>query len=304
MKVEVRPLQESDLTEADRVFRLAFGTFLGLPEPHTFMAGADLIATRWRAGNAAFGAFDGASLIGSNFVANWGSFGFFGPLTVRPDYWDKGVAQLLLEPAMDSFARRGVRDAGLFTFPQSQKHLGLYQKYDFWPQHLTAVMAKPVGHAPGPYAPFEGARADLLVQARAVTEAVFPGLDVSGEIEGLLNQKLGEIVTVCADGSLAAFAICHIGAGSEAGPESALVKFAAARPGDEANFVALLAACEAVAARRGMGELLAGVNTACRGAYQAMLAGGFRTQMTGVAMQRSGAPGYLSPSALVLGDWR
>jgi GNAT superfamily N-acetyltransferase len=146
MKVEIRPLQESDLPEADRVFRLAFGTFLGLPEPESFVAGADLIATRWRAGacNAAFGAFDGASLIGSNFAANWGSFGFFGPLTVRPDYWDKGVAQLLLEPAMDTFARWGVRAAGLFTFPQSPKHLGLYQKHDFWPQHLTAVMAKPV----------------------------------------------------------------------------------------------------------------------------------------------------------------
>jgi hypothetical protein len=32
----VRSLQESDVREADRIFRLAFGTFLGLPDPPSF----------------------------------------------------------------------------------------------------------------------------------------------------------------------------------------------------------------------------------------------------------------------------
>jgi hypothetical protein len=33
LPVAVRPLQEADLEAADRVMRLAFGTFLGLPDP-------------------------------------------------------------------------------------------------------------------------------------------------------------------------------------------------------------------------------------------------------------------------------
>jgi hypothetical protein len=32
MEISIRLLQQSDLSTADRVFRLAFGTFIGLPE--------------------------------------------------------------------------------------------------------------------------------------------------------------------------------------------------------------------------------------------------------------------------------
>jgi GNAT superfamily N-acetyltransferase len=304
MSIDIRPLTERDLPEADRIFRLAFGTFMGLPDPMTFAAGADLTATRWRAPacNATVGAFDGDVLVGSNYVTRWGSFGFFGPLTVRPDYWSKGIGQLLLAPTMEIFARWGVKQSGLYTFPHSPKHLALYQKFDFWPQRLTALMTKRVAEAPATAPAFEGSRADLLAQARDVTGAMFPGLDVSGEIDALLDQKLGEVVTVRDGASLGAFAVCHVGPGSEAGPKTAYVKFAAARDG--ASFGKLLTACEALAARRGMGVVLAGVNTACSSAYQTMLAQGYRTQYTGIAMQRGNGAGYLAADAFVLGDWR
>jgi hypothetical protein len=36
MEIEVRPLREPDLDDADRIFRLAFGTFIGLPDPLAF----------------------------------------------------------------------------------------------------------------------------------------------------------------------------------------------------------------------------------------------------------------------------
>lgn len=306
MGIDIRPLQEGDLPEADRVFRLAFGTFLGLPDPMTFAGGADFIRTRWRAQprTASLGAFDGTTLVGSNQVTRWGSFGFFGPLTVRPDYWDKGIAQRLLDPTMEVFAKWGVREAGLFTFPQSPKHLALYQKYDFWPQHLTPLMARPVKMTPAAPQAFAGSQTELIAQAHAVTEAVCPGLDVSGEIAAVLDQGLGEIVTVAEDGSLAAFAVCHVGPGTEAGDGAATIKFAAARPGATAAFTLLIAACEAAAARGGAQVLIAGVNAACHDAYQMMLREGFRTQFTGVVMQWGNRAGYLSPSALVLGDWR
>src|SRR6516165_7977786 len=49
-----------------------------------------------------------------------------------------------LEPIMACFERWGTRHAGLFTFPHSQKHVGLYQRFGFWPRFLTAIMSKPV----------------------------------------------------------------------------------------------------------------------------------------------------------------
>ena len=118
MLIEVRPLGERDLPEADRIFRLAFGTFIGLPDPMSFIGDAELVGPRWRAApEAALGAYVDGALVGSNFAANWGSFGFFGPLTVRPDFWGQGVAQKLLAATMDLFESWGTRHVALFTFP-------------------------------------------------------------------------------------------------------------------------------------------------------------------------------------------
>src|SRR5579863_8391964 len=58
VNLSVRQLSESDLPEADRIFRAAFGTFLGMPDPTTFGGDSDLVWTRWRADpSAALGAF-------------------------------------------------------------------------------------------------------------------------------------------------------------------------------------------------------------------------------------------------------
>jgi hypothetical protein len=45
---------------------------------------------------------------------------------------------------MQLFSKRNTQHAGLFTFAQSSKHIALYQKFDFWPRFLTAVMSKNV----------------------------------------------------------------------------------------------------------------------------------------------------------------
>jgi hypothetical protein len=83
--VLVGQLQGADLAEADRIFRLAFGTFLGLPNPIEFAGTADYIRTRWTAEpSASFGAYLDRNLVGSNFATRWGSVAFFGPLAVSP----------------------------------------------------------------------------------------------------------------------------------------------------------------------------------------------------------------------------
>src|SRR5215831_14652419 len=143
LDITVRPLQETDLDAADHIMRLAFGTFIGVPDPAKFMGDADYVHTRWRANPAAaFAAEIGGQLVGSNFATNWGSVGFFGPLTIHPQFWDRGVGKSLMEPIIDLFTKWGTKHAGLFTFPQSQKHVGLYQRFGFWPRFLTALMAK------------------------------------------------------------------------------------------------------------------------------------------------------------------
>ena len=169
MNILVRPLREPDLPLADRIFRLAFGTFNGLQDPLRFGGDIDKIRTRWLADPAAaFGAEADGALVGSNFVTHWGSVGYFGPLTVHPDFWDRGVGQKLLPPALALFEAWGCRHTGLYTYSGSPKHLALYQKFGFWPRALTAILSKPVrpvervgevslySHGPGPGAPRAG----------------------------------------------------------------------------------------------------------------------------------------------------
>ena len=148
-QVTIRSLREEDLPAADRIMRLAFGTYLGLPDPLKFMGDADYVRTRWLADpSAVFGAELGGELVGTNFVTRWGSVGFFGPLTIRPDLWDRGIAQQLLHPTMELFERWGIRHAGLFTFASSTKHVSLYQKFGFRPRFLTSLMEFPIRPEP------------------------------------------------------------------------------------------------------------------------------------------------------------
>ena len=49
MSLTIRPLREEDLAEARRILSLAFGTFIGLPDPTRFAHDQDYVRTRWSA---------------------------------------------------------------------------------------------------------------------------------------------------------------------------------------------------------------------------------------------------------------
>lgn len=311
-EVRIRPLAEEDLDEADRICRVAFGTFLGMPEPARFFGDAELVRTRWKADPAAALAaeVDGC-LAGSNLAANWGSVGFFGPLTVAPEYWNRAIAQRLLDTTMDLFAAWGTRHAGLFTFAQSAKHVGLYQKYGFWPRFLTAVMSAPV-NPDAAAAPVrlsgvaDGKLAGVLTEVGELTDAVYPGLDLSREIEAVRAQRLGDTVLIDDGAGLQGVAVCHVGAGTEAGSGACYVKFGAVRPGPDAErlFGLLIDACHGLAAERGARILVAGANAGRDRAWRALAGRGFRREFQGVAMHRPNEPGYSTSDAYVIDDWR
>ena len=311
--VRVRRLAEEDLEAADRIMRVAFGTFRGLPDPSTTFGDADYVHTRFRAApECAWVAEADGDVVGSVFATRWGAFGFFGPLTVHPELWDRGVASRLMEPVLEALDRWGVRQAGLFTFPSSPKHIGLYQKHGFWPRFLTAVMAKPVtadaGGAHTLLSQVPRARqAALLEEIRGLTDAVFTGLDLEREVLAVSAQGVGDTVLLHSEGQLAGMAVCHCGAGSEAGSGACYVKFGAVRPGTAAadEFERLLDACEAFAAESGLERLVAGVNTGRLDAYRRMLRRGFSTDRLGVSMVlRPDKPDFDTPDHYVIDDLR
>jgi GNAT superfamily N-acetyltransferase len=321
-EVTVRPLIESDLDEAARIIRLAFATFLGLPpEDPRRPSDSDYAHSRWTADpNSVLAAEHAGRLIGSNFATSWGSFGFFGPLTVDPDYWNRGIAQQLLAPTMEIFRHWGSRHLGLYTFAHSPKHMALYQKFGFWPRDLVAITAREVQPAENPphsrsesertayFSQCKPAdRASLLAACREITDALFEGLDLQREIRAVADQKLGDTILLWGGSRLAAFAVCHTGPGSEAGSGVCYIKFAAVRPGPRAadHFAHLLDAVDDFARARGAQKVTAGVNLVRREAFQQLFARGFRTSMQGVAMEAGDATsGYNRAGVYILDDWR
>lgn len=312
MDTSIRLLQESELSAADKIFRLAFGTFINLSDPIIFGGDANYIYHRWRSQpKAAFAALVNGKLVGSNFTTKWGSFGSFGPLSVHPEFWNKGIAQRLVEPVIESFTQWKTQQAGIFTFPNSPKHHALYQKFGFWSRFLTIIMAKSAQQQPGlPGARYsqmsDEQRSQCLGESRELTNAIFDGLDVSQEICAVHTQKLGDTVWLWNETNLAGFAVCHYGAGTEAGSNTCYVKFGAVRPGIDAGqrFEQLLDLCENLSILQGMSRLVAGVNTSRHEAYQRMIARGFRADIIGVAMHKPNQPAYNRPDVFVLDDWR
>ena len=314
-EVTVRPLRENELAEADRIVRLAFGTFLGLPDPLKFMGDADYARTRWRANpSAALAAELNGELAGTNFLSRWGSVGFFGPLTIRPELWDRGIAQKLLGPTTEMFAKWGLTHSGLFTFASSTKHISLYQRFGFWPRFLTCLMefAAPSEGAPasGEWTRFSALTArqkeSRLSDCRELTDSIYEGLDLELEIRSVDNQNLGDTLLLSNGSRLSGFAVCHSGAGTEAGSGKCYVKFGAVRSGPVAprEFRRLISVCHDFARERGAAKLSAGMNVARLGAYREMLQAGFRSSAQGVVMEKDGAPGYNRPEVFLIDDWR
>jgi hypothetical protein len=62
-KIKIRQLVEGDLATADHMFRLAFGTFLGLSDPVTLSGNADSVKTRFLADPASALAAESAVIL-------------------------------------------------------------------------------------------------------------------------------------------------------------------------------------------------------------------------------------------------
>lgn len=309
----IRLLEERDLPETWRIACTAFGTFFGVADPASFWADRDLHRGRFHAEHVeAFVAEDEGAIVGSNFATRWGSVGFFGPLSTRPDRWDRGDAQPLVAAVCEAFERWQVSHAGLFTFPHSAKHIHLYGKFGFYPRFLTAVMARPAQAGALPddarYSELaEPAREAAEAASYELTDALYDGLDLRGEMRAVAAQGVGDTLLQWDRPSrLGGFAVCHWGPGSEAGADTLFVKFGAVRsgPGADERMTKLLEACGALAAAVGMGTMLAGVNLARDETYRLMKALGFRTAIQGVAMHRGNEPGYCRPGVYALDDWR
>ena len=307
----VRPLERQELPEADRVFRLAFGTAAGLPDPLQMFGDANYMH-RWSLPTGkVFAAEAEGRIVGTNFLSRWGCLGTFGPLTVHPDYWNQGVASKLMEITLSQFAAWETPTVSFFTSSHSPKHLWFYSKFGFTPGYLTTVLEKSVLSVPSTgkilFSTLSAEQqSEALQAARVLTHKIYPGLDVSAEIQLVNDHKLGDTLLLWDHTDLGAIAVCHYGPGSEGGSGNCYVKFGAACPGQlvDRRFEQLLRACEEFASEHKLKTLTAGVNTSRHDAYQRMLTKDFKIRLIGVAMHQPPERDYCRSNIYVLDDRR
>jgi GNAT superfamily N-acetyltransferase len=313
-KVSFRNLRETEVEKAEELVRLAFGTFLDMPDPLANPSKRKNIAHRFHQnpGNV-LAAFLNDELVGANVLTRWGSFAFFGPLVVRPDLWGSNIGTRLIGDSLDVFEKQGVSNLGLFTFPDSPKHLGLYHKFGFCPRFLTPLMEKSLDASD-----FAGnfqlvadlnqsERETVLAGLRHLTDELHPGLDLTSEIELVDKMKLGDTLLIFDEmSSPVGFAICQSGADTEAGLDRCYVKFGAtiSGPHSRSYFEKLLSAIEGYAVQKKLETLEAGVNLSHPEAFDLMLTRKYRIAFIGVAMQKPNEPAYERSGTFVLDDWR
>ncbi|MDA4112328.1 MAG: GNAT family N-acetyltransferase [Thaumarchaeota archaeon] len=315
-RVIIRELKENELGEAEMIVHLAFGTFLHIPDAIQNPAEKRLLTHRWRRNpeDIIAAELDG-KLVGTNVVTRWGSFAFFGPLTVRPEFWDSGIASRMMESTMGIFEKWGVTHTGLFTFADSPKHLGLYHKFGYHARFLTSIMTKEIDRSDRPitnqkFITFSECgtkgKEKYLEECRELTAGLYPGLDLSSEISLVDDYKLGDTLMLLEDSKLSSFATCQNGPNTEAGKDKCFVKFGAARRDSRSGerFENLILACQSFSRMRGASSLEAGVNLSHSSAFDLMLKHGFRTTFLGVAMQKPNAPAFNLEENYIMDDWR
>lgn len=324
--MEIKALDTSHLPEIEALVRVAFAKHIGITDPKLFNSGASLESRFAVAADGAFGTFIDNKLVAAIFCTPWGSFGFFGPLVVLPEYWGSGLAQALIAKADQFFIDKNIDLAGLYTFSNSPKHLALYQKFGYWPKQLTVLMSKEVSQDVSQVISHDGSKhpeattaakcqATLfshldsagqkahLESSRLLCDGIYPGLDLSVEIKALASCKVGETIFIeNENGAPVGFAVCHYGHGSEATSNSCYIKFAAAS--NEELFSRLLSECLKLSSEVGVTHILAGTNTARHEAYKTMLENGFKIKVVGVAMLRAQHDGFNRPGVFVIDDWR
>jgi len=290
---------------------MAFGTEFGLPEPMKFRGDSDVVRVRFGMyPEGCLVAEDNGEVVGFGMSNRWGSVGLLGPICVNPTHWNRGIARELTKRNVDLFDEWGCTAAGLLTNPTNPRHLRLYQTFGFWPRYLTIVMARAPGEPTSVtcenLTETSRNRETVIDDIRKLSSLAYPGLDMTTEIGAILAHKLGGILFFYEGASLAGYAICHHGAGSEGMSNVLFVKFGLVQQGAAARerFEKLVHHCLAYGAHEGLSKVIIGTNTARHDAYRMLLDLGFRSEFQGVRMHRPMLDIFDTPDAYAIDDWR
>jgi ribosomal protein S18 acetylase RimI-like enzyme len=240
---------------------------------------------------------------------------------VLTNYQNQDIGRQLLTACQGFFSENKATLEGVSTYPNSPKHITMYQKFGYKPKGLVVIAAKPMDRreivqATRPpraglevrrYSSLEEARKKAaMLRVRRITNGIWRGMDLGKEVEIVDGLALGDTLVLEKDGGVLGFAICHTPGVSEAPQASLYVKYLAIDPARRRpeHFVQLLGACEELGVNAACQHVIAPVYTGYWRAYQTMLASGYHVDMLMLRMKRGKHDDYEREEDFVLDDWR
>jgi predicted N-acetyltransferase YhbS len=201
--IKIRRVRKGDLAKVRDVIEQAFGDFFERQmgtRPRLVFGGSQYVHHRWLMEPwGCFVAEEGdGKIVGAALAVIWGTVGLVGPVAVLTNYQNQDIGQQLLTACQGFFEENKATLEGVSTYPNSPKHIMLYQKFGYRPKGLVMLAGKPLDRReivqatrpPKPglvvrrYSSLEEAKKKAAMQrVRRITNGIWRGMDLSKEVE-------------------------------------------------------------------------------------------------------------------------
>lgn len=160
-------------------------------------------------------------VVSYNFIHLWGSFAWFGPLGVHPEYQGKGIGKALINHTIKILKEDyNVSTIGLNTMPESSYNVGFYMNIGFTPLKLTLSLKKDINGLNFPptlngYSVNEvnvTSEADYLnlkKDLKTLSDKAFNNFDLASELYLIKSKNFGTVFELKAGSTVHGIAICY-----------------------------------------------------------------------------------------------
>lgn len=160
-------------------------------------------------------------IVGYNFIHLWGTFAWFGPFGVHPEYQGNGIGKALIEHTIKILKEDyNASTIGLNTMPESSYNVGFYMNMGFSPLKLTLSLKKDLNALTSlPISNFysvnevnitnENDYSNLKSNLKTLSDKAFKNFDLTSELHLIKNKGFGTAFELKAGDSVHGIAICY-----------------------------------------------------------------------------------------------
>lgn len=166
---------------------------------------------------------ENGKVIGFNFIHIWGSFAWFGPLGVHPEYKNKGIGKVLVKETIKILKEDyKVSTIGLNTMPESQYNIGFYMSLGFTPLKLSLSLKKQLDHRityePSDLNEYDVKEIDIREEINylalkkdlnIMSSKIIDDFDLTSELKLIKNKEFGTILKLEGNNKTRGIIICY-----------------------------------------------------------------------------------------------